>query len=31
VVERYDGYAIVEKHAETRLQVESADPRSRSV
>ncbi len=30
VVELYDGYVIVEKHPETRPQVESADPRSRS-
>jgi len=28
VVELYDGYVIVEKHLETRPQVESADPRS---
>ena len=31
VAEVHDGYAIVEKHSETHLQVESADPRSRSV
>ncbi len=30
VAESYDGYVIVEKHPATHLQVESADPRSRS-
>jgi hypothetical protein len=30
VAELHDGYAIVEKHPVTHLQVESADPRSRS-